>query len=149
MDRPRDSNQEIRDIAREMWSRMTWYREMGLDAWRIAPVSSPSASENKKEAAGSPLPSFSTSDSPGDLEEVRREIGDCRRCKLCEGRTHIVFGTGDPRAALMFVGEAPGEDEDRQGLPFVGRAGQLLTKMIVAMGLSREAVYIANIIKCR
>jgi len=68
---------------------------------------------------------------------------------LCDGRTNIVFGVGDPNAALMFVGEAPGEDEDRQGLPFVGRAGQLLTRMIAAMGRSRETVYITNIVKCR
>jgi uracil-DNA glycosylase len=84
-----------------------------------------------------------------DLGEIREEIGDCKRCKLCEGRTHIVFGVGDPHAKLMFVGEGPGRDEDLQGEPFVGRAGQLLTKMIEAMGLKRSQVYIANIVKCR
>jgi uracil-DNA glycosylase len=84
------------------------------------------------------------------LERLRAdEIGDCRRCKLCEGRTHIVFGTGDARARLMFVGEGPGHDEDLQGLPFVGRAGQLLNQIIKAMGLAREEVYIANVVKCR
>ncbi len=86
---------------------------------------------------------------PMTLKEIREEIGDCQRCKLSGGRKNIVFGSGNPNAALMFVGEAPGEDEDLQGLPFVGRAGQLLTKMIVAMGLSRDDVFIANIIKCR
>jgi len=83
------------------------------------------------------------------LAALRDEIGDCTRCKLHGGRTHLVFGTGDPEAELMFVGEAPGEDEDRLGEPFVGKAGQLLTRIIQAMGLQREKVYIANIIKCR
>jgi DNA polymerase len=77
------------------------------------------------------------------------QIGDCRRCRLCESRSRIVFGVGDPEARLMFVGEGPGRDEDIQGIPFVGRAGQLLTDIIRAMELTREAVYIANIIKCR
>lgn len=83
------------------------------------------------------------------LAEVRERLGDCRRCKLCEGRTNIVFGVGNERARLMFVGEGPGYDEDLQGEPFVGRAGQLLTKIIEAMGLRREDVYIANCVKCR
>jgi uracil-DNA glycosylase family 4 len=84
------------------------------------------------------------------LREIRQDIGDCTRCKLHQqGRKQIVFGVGDPRADLMFIGEAPGADEDIQGEPFVGRAGQVLTNMIKAMGLSREKVYIANIIKCR
>ncbi len=83
------------------------------------------------------------------LAEVRERLGDCRRCKLCEGRTNIVFGVGDERARLMFVGEGPGRDEDLQGEPFVGRAGQLLTKIIEAIGLTREQVYIANCVKCR
>ncbi|MFZ0428224.1 MAG: uracil-DNA glycosylase [Acidobacteriota bacterium] len=83
------------------------------------------------------------------LEEIREILGECTRCKLHGGRTHIVFGVGDPNADLMFVGEAPGADEDRQGEPFVGRAGQLLTKIIEAIELQREQVYIANILKCR
>lgn len=84
------------------------------------------------------------------LAELRAAIGDCRRCKLWSGRTHIVFGVGNPKAALMFVGEGPGRDEDIQGEPFVGRAGQLLTDIITkGMGLKREEVYIANVIKCR
>lgn len=83
------------------------------------------------------------------LEKIRKEIGDCKRCKLCEKRTNIVFGVGNPNARLMFIGEAPGHDEDLQGEPFVGRAGQLLTKMIGAMGFKRSDVYIANIAKCR
>jgi uracil-DNA glycosylase len=84
------------------------------------------------------------------LLAVRADIGDCTRCKLHTlGRTQIVFGVGNPEADLMFVGEAPGADEDIQGIPFVGRAGQLLTKIIEAIGLKREDVYIANVIKCR
>ena len=88
-----------------------------------------------------------SADSLGVLREV---IGDCTRCKLCKGRTNVVFGVGNPTADLMFVGEGPGEDEDRQGLPFVGRAGALLTDIITkGMGLRREDVYIANVVKCR
>lgn len=83
------------------------------------------------------------------LTEVREELGECTRCKLHGGRIQIVFGVGDPNADLMFIGEAPGADEDRQGEPFVGKAGQLLTKIIAAIDLSREQVYIANILKCR
>ncbi len=85
------------------------------------------------------------------LDAVKTDIGPaCTRCKLCtQGRSQIVFGVGHPKARLMFVGEAPGEEEDKRGEPFVGRAGQLLTKIIEAIGLSREQVYIANVIKCR
>jgi len=84
------------------------------------------------------------------LSIIREDLGDCTRCVLHkQGRQQIVFGVGDPHAELMFIGEAPGADEDQQGEPFVGRAGQLLTNMIKAMGVSREQVYIANIIKCR
>ncbi len=86
----------------------------------------------------------------GTLDALRAHIGDCTRCKLhTMGRRQVVFGVGNPRADLMFVGEAPGADEDRIGEPFVGRAGQLLTKIIEAIGLKREDVYIANVIKCR
>lgn len=83
------------------------------------------------------------------LEEVRASLGDCRRCRLNETRTHLVFGTGNPHARLVFVGEAPGYDEDVQGEPFVGAAGKLLTRIIQAMGLDRSEVYICNILKCR
>ena len=87
---------------------------------------------------------------PEDLAAIRADIGDCTRCKLCRlGRTQIVFGVGNPNADLMFVGEAPGRDEDLQGEPFVGRSGQKLTQIIEAIGLKREDVYIANVIKCR
>ncbi|HWA96102.1 MAG TPA: uracil-DNA glycosylase [Terracidiphilus sp.] len=83
------------------------------------------------------------------LRILREEIGDCTRCKLHKGRNKLVFADGTPNAKLMFVGEGPGADEDAQGLPFVGRAGQLLNNMIGAMGLKREDVYIANVVKCR
>jgi uracil-DNA glycosylase len=83
------------------------------------------------------------------LEDVREELGECRRCPLHAGRKNIVFGEGNPSARLVFVGEAPGADEDVQGRPFVGRAGQLLTKIIEAMKLARKDVYICNILKCR
>ncbi|MGD8700882.1 MAG: uracil-DNA glycosylase [Desulfosarcina sp.] len=83
------------------------------------------------------------------LAGIRRDLGDCTRCTLCASRTHIVFGEGSPTAQLVFVGEGPGVDEDRCGQPFVGAAGQLLTKIIAAMGLTRETVYICNIVKCR
>ena len=89
------------------------------------------------------------------LARIREEIGDCRRCRLCEGRNKIVFGSGDEHAKLVFVGEGPGADEDAQGLPFVGRAGQLLTQMIEGTAskegipLRRQDVYICNVVKCR
>jgi DNA polymerase len=98
-------------------------------------------------------PSVAAAVAPADraaaLQLIREDIGDCTRCPLHKGRNKLVFGDGSPSARLMFVGEGPGADEDAQGLPFVGRAGQLLNNMIAAMGLKREEVYIANIVKCR
>jgi DNA polymerase len=88
-------------------------------------------------------------DKPAALRVIREGIGDCKRCRLHEARTNIVFGVGDPHARIMFVGEGPGADEDAQGEPFVGRAGQLLNNMINAMGIRREDVYIGNVVKCR
>ena len=98
---------------------------------------------------GEPAPTAVLGDPGAVLTLLRDEIGDCRRCKLCEGRTNIVFGVGDPNARLMFVGEGPGADEDAQGEPFVGRAGQKLNEMIRAIGTDRKDVYIANVVKCR
>lgn len=83
------------------------------------------------------------------LEEIRADLGDCQRCKLAAGRKHIVFGQGNPHAELVFVGEGPGADEDEQGLPFVGRAGQLLNRMLQLANIRREDVYICNVVKCR
>ena len=86
---------------------------------------------------------------PETLEQIRADLGDCRRCKLAGGRKTIVFGDGNPHAELVFVGEGPGADEDEQGLPFVGRAGKLLNRMIEAIGMKRQEVYICNVVKCR
>lgn len=97
-----------------------------------------------------PTPVAVVTDPAGALSAVRGDLGDCTRCKLHKlGRHQIVFGVGNPQADLMFIGEAPGHEEDIQGMPFVGRAGQLLTKIIEAIDLKREDVYIANVIKCR
>jgi DNA polymerase len=98
-------------------------------------------------------PAVSAAIKPADkaaaLQMIREDIGECTRCALHKGRNKLVFADGSPNARLMFVGEGPGADEDAQGLPFVGRAGQLLNNMITAMGLKREDVYIANVVKCR
>ena len=94
-------------------------------------------------------PEVPIADRASALRLIREDIGDCTRCALHKGRNQIVFADGDANARLMFVGEGPGADEDAQGLPFVGRAGQLLNNMIAAMGLKREEVYIANVVKCR
>ena len=88
-------------------------------------------------------------ESLGSLTELARQVSNCERCKLHRGRTQVVFGEGSPTADLMFVGEAPGRDEDLSGRPFVGRAGQLLTRMIEAMGFKRSDVFIGNVLKCR
>lgn len=107
------------------------------------------ADENVFEIAA-PKPEYSVTDPVAALKLIREDLGDCTRCKLHQqGRKQIVFGVGNPHADLMFVGEGPGADEDMQGEPFVGRAGQLLNNMIKAMGIRREDVYIANIVKCR
>jgi DNA polymerase len=107
------------------------------------------AGEGKLLETNSPA-EYRVSDPVAALKLIREDLGDCTRCKLHQqGRKQIVFGVGNPRAELMFVGEGPGADEDTQGEPFVGRAGQLLNNMIKAMGLRREDVYIANIVKCR
>jgi DNA polymerase len=107
------------------------------------PAAAPAAA---RPAVASPRPA---ADPAARLVALRAELGDCTRCKLCGGRKQLVYGAGNPRAELVFVGEGPGADEDEQGLPFVGKAGQLLTKMIEAMGYTREQVYICNVVKCR
>ncbi|MGB7219633.1 MAG: uracil-DNA glycosylase [Vicinamibacterales bacterium] len=123
---------------------LTFASELG-----VAGVSRDSAWRRRSDEGEAPAPGVARSPVEG-LAAVRAEIGDCTRCKLHGlGRTQIVFGVGSPTAELMFVGEAPGHDEDVQGIPFIGRAGQLLTKIIEAIGLKRDDVYIANVIKCR
>ncbi|HKF50004.1 MAG TPA: uracil-DNA glycosylase [Terracidiphilus sp.] len=158
-------------------ARMRFYRELGIgDLYRrpvdvsqfaeVDPDSSPVAtlavetsavveetviSPRKLSIAVSHAPAVEESfaDKAGALKIIREDIGDCTRCALHKGRNKLVFGDGSADARLLFVGEGPGADEDAQGLPFVGRAGQLLNNMIGAMGLKREEVYIANVVKCR
>ena len=145
-----------RNLLRE---RLQFYRELGVGPLYRRETQAGVLSEL---AAEEPIETFETVEDSGpptvaggnrdaQLRVVLDDIGsDCQRCKLAKlGRKQIVFGTGDPYAELMFIGEGPGADEDAQGLPFVGRAGQLLNNMIAAMGLKREQVYIANIVKCR
>jgi DNA polymerase len=136
--------------------------EEDVDRWdRPSPAEAAPTADPPVAAAGPERPAaFSLEPPPqaaapawGDppkLEEVRRTLGDCTRCGLAEGRSQIVFGDGNPGAELMFVGEGPGQEEDRRGLPFVGRAGELLTQMIEkGLGIPRSEVYICNIVKCR
>jgi uracil-DNA glycosylase family 4 len=110
----------------------------------------PTVAEGTRFEVLTPRPEATVTDPVKALQLIREDLGDCTRCRLAkQGRKQIVWGVGNPRAELMFIGEAPGADEDQQGEPFVGRAGQLLNNMIKAMGLERDQVYIANIIKCR
>ena len=113
-----------------------WLREIGVD---FAPASLPKNARQPKKSSGE----------AETLDEIRREIADCKACALCEKRNTVVFGVGNPQAQLMFVGEGPGADEDLQGEPFVGAAGKRLDRWIESIGLKREDVYIANIVKCR
>lgn len=131
---------ELREMIMGLRHFLEEEKEMGKEGWPRTKAVRP--------AKAQPVV-IKPSSGPTSLEAVRAELGDCRRCKLHVSRTQIVFGTGDGQAKLMFIGEAPGRDEDLQGEPFVGLAGQLLTKIIQAMKLSREEVYITNIIKCR
>ncbi len=136
---------------------LRFFKELGVTgisadrAWRRRPAAATSPADSTLHVARSTSHVESTSHvARSTLHVIREDIGDCVRCKLHgQGRTQIVFGVGNPAADLMFVGEAPGADEDIQGIPFVGRAGQLLTKIVEAIGLTRDQVYIANVIKCR
>ena len=130
---------DARDVREALASWVGYLGDIGV---RELSLREPAAAADRPVAAPAVDPG-------GPLTALRDEIGDCRRCKLCEQRTHIVFGVGDPKAKLMFVGEGPGADEDAQGEPFVGRAGQKLNEMIRAIGLERKDVYIANVVKCR
>lgn len=127
---------------------------------RERPTPPSSASDAASGAASDPITELPVSEATQvvpwangarpTLEDVQMHLGDCRRCDLCQGRQSIVFGDGNPDADLMFIGEGPGEQEDRRGLPFVGRAGELLTQMIEkGIGIPRSEVYICNIVKCR
>ena len=160
-------------LQRAIADRLNFYRELGIyDFYRrdvpqetasadeillvtgISPPAAPSSTPDLfslEALASEPGNTFAEGavDRSSGLRAIREDLGECVRCRLSQGRKHIVFGTGDPDAQLMFVGEGPGADEDEQGLPFVGRAGQLLNNMIQAMGLERKQVYIANVVKCR
>jgi uracil-DNA glycosylase len=116
-----------------------------------APAEAPSRSRSGQTSLGlgEQFPDPPVEDPAARLAEIRDDLGDCTRCKLHGGRTNLVFGVGNPRARLMFVGEGPGAEEDARGEPFVGRAGKKLDEMIAAIGLRREDVYIANVVKCR
>jgi DNA polymerase len=138
------------DYRQQAAEHLRFALELGVDgvsrdpAWR-------SRGAERSEGACEPTRSATPTEPAYDrLVAIRNDLGDCTRCKLHRlGRTQIVFGVGNPNADLMFVGEAPGHDEDVQGFPFVGRAGQLLTRIIEAIDLKREDVYIANVLKCR
>ncbi len=145
---------------KQLAARVNYYREMGIYDFYRRPVEEGAPSlfvEAEPEAviaAGSgaslfdsPLPVIQ--DKPAALKAIREDLGDCTRCRLHQGRKNLVFGVGNVNADIMFVGEGPGADEDAQGEPFVGRAGQLLNNMISAMGIQRADVYIANVVKCR
>jgi DNA polymerase len=139
--------EELRALVAQVRTNLALRGRSGLQGVvgrKRAPAAAPAAGKPAKAVAGG-----SASASETALRAVRDDIGDCKRCRLCDGRKNIVFGVGNPEAKLVFVGEAPGADEDQQGEPFVGKAGQLLTKMIEAMGYGREDVYICNVIKCR
>ncbi len=143
----------------ELVAQLQFFKDIGVESLAVGAVGEAQARERaassgeaqaRERAAASNAPPLGAHRAPlQDLESVRAEIGDCQRCKLAPKRTNIVFGSGNPSAELVFVGEAPGYDEDQQGLPFVGRAGQLLTKIIESINLKREDVYICNVLKCR
>jgi uracil-DNA glycosylase len=125
------------DVLKDVKKILEYYQALGFDSLPLSLKALPAAN-------------IGTAISGNEkLLNLREEIGDCHRCKLSKGRKNIVFGTGNADARIMFIGEAPGKDEDIQGLPFVGEAGMLLTKLIEKMGFKRDEVYIANIIKCR
>jgi DNA polymerase len=145
------------DVRAELASHLRFFAQAGVDGltrdpdWRRRPADATreAAAAGADESPDEPA-AVGGAESEETLERVREDLGACTRCKLHRlGRAQIVYGVGNPRAALMFIGEAPGHDEDIQGIPFVGRAGQLLTKIIEAIDLAREDVYIANVIKCR
>ena len=140
-------------LREQLTEHLRFFEELGVDgvsrdqSWRERAVERPCVTS--PASSGDALPEAGPATAPDTLEEIRSDLGDCTRCRLHSGRTTLVFGVGNPDADLVFVGEAPGRDEDRQGEPFVGRAGQLLTKIIASIGLTREDVYIANVVKCR
>ncbi len=147
-------HQEFFDIVTQVRGHLEHQRALGVSFVEVAPSESAPLSmpgvESDKSVKITPASEVPREMQSGGLTTVREELGDCTRCKLHGGRKNIVFGQGNPNAAIVFVGEGPGQEEDQQGLPFVGAAGQLLTDIIVkGMQLRREDVYICNIVKCR
>ncbi len=145
-------------MSRELADHLQYYAELGVTGisrdpkWRTRTVDTRTVSDTLGEPrTNEPVVAQLETRVSDTLDAIKLDIGvACTRCKLCTlGRNQIVFGVGHARARLMFVGEAPGEEEDKRGEPFVGKAGQLLTKIIEAIGLTREQIYIANVIKCR
>ena len=133
----------------ELADQLQFLKDIGVESLDLGSVREvPKTVAKKSVSIQAPIQAPSQP-SDSSLEAIRADIGDCQRCKLAPTRTNIVFGSGNPNAELVFVGEAPGYDEDQQGLPFVGRAGQLLTKIIESINLKREDVYICNVLKCR
>src|SRR6185503_20072500 len=132
-------------------ARIEWLQILGVSSIATAAGTAARATEVTPPATRpAEAPPTNAAAGAEGLRLIREEIGDCRRCRLCEKRTQVVFGVGDREARLMFVGEGPGADEDARGEPFVGRAGQLLTKIITkGMKLRRQDVYICNVVKCR
>jgi uracil-DNA glycosylase family 4 len=137
-------------MSRELADHLKYYEEIGVTGVSRDPKWSQRADAPSLPEAAAPL-ALQAPQALESLDDIKTDIGPaCTRCKLCTlGRSQVVFGVGNLKARLMFVGEAPGEDEDKKGEPFVGRAGQLLTKIIEAIGMTRDQVYIANVIKCR
>jgi uracil-DNA glycosylase family 4 len=127
--------EEFSEIMGQVKAHIANNQSIGLDPPRLSPQAT-------AYLEGGPIQTTS-------LEDLREDIGDCRRCKLYQDRTNLVFGEGASKARLVFVGEGPGREEDLEGRPFVGEAGRLLTRIIEAMGLTRESVYICNVVKCR
>src|ERR1051326_7391702 len=130
--------------SNDLLAQLQFFRDIGVDSLAVGAVD-----DRPKSPSGDIVGGDTPALQEASLDSIRAEIGDCQRCKLAPKRTNIVFGSGNPNAELVFVGEAPGYDEDQQGLPFVGRAGQLLTKIIESINVKREDVYICNVLKCR
>jgi len=141
------------EIIEELKKAMEFYHELGFKYLPIKAVTSNELRVKSKtpnsELNSSLISRPSSLDKETALKSLRNEIGDCQRCRLSKERKNIVFGEGNPEAELMFIGEGPGRDEDIQARPFVGDAGKLLTRLIEKIGLKREDVYIANVVKCR
>lgn len=138
-----ETEHSVKSAVRQLRHLLAGLRRSGIETYHALPAPILPTVPDLYEEQPSAL------DSRQLLHEIWNELGDCRRCRLHEGRTHLVFGEGSPEAELVFVGEGPGHDEDQQGRPFVGRAGKLLDKMIQAIRLKREDVYICNAVKCR